>query len=716
MYALRKRIRANRNNYSIGTCQMVKFRDLYKYSEKETEKKSIEDLQEDSKLRFSEHAAEEERFTFDKEVIEKRRKALYEKAYDYLADAVDAIRKRKKFELEPGIQIVREMVEANNTDDILFIQAIYSDNPDKFDIYHSINVALYAIEMAKALGWKEEKQVEIGMLGLFHDVGIAAIPEKIIYKQKQLSEKEFRFFKERPNFSYKILRTFSDKYAYLAECALQVYERIDGSGYPKGIKEDEIHEYAQIVGLVYMYEALIHSRPHREKFTHFFAIKEIIKSSKKLFQVKHLKALLKVFSVFPIHSYVRLNSNAIGQVIETYPDQPLRPKVQIVYDSQKREVFTKQIINLPDNSLLYIIDSVSEKELQELSSVADRISHARDDDSETRDFSPKKEMEGIPGALKDVNALSQKEKKWMAKKGQVQKTNWLKVAMLLAAVIVLVVIVSRQFGNKGFKLVGTDKPKSFVTNKILGKVYPKKLASTSLKPKDKKPVSAGPVQEKPIDALSPISETTGESTYKIISKKTQPGSLDTGKKISAKTLSDSEKKSVIDAPSRETTFQEVSGKSAQDTEVKKVSYPYSIQLESLSRRESAQKSVTFYKKKGLLPYWVKVNLGDKGTWFTLYAGYFENSQKAQKIIKKHRLQGVLVRNTKYASMVGTYSSKEVLDAKILSIKKSGYSPYTIKGNNGKHYLYVGAFITREGVKNKCSELISNGIPCQVVER
>ncbi len=661
---------------------MVKFSDLYKSSEKETEKKSIEGLQEDSKLRFSKHAAEEERITFDKEVIEKRKKSLYEKAYDYLADAVDAIRKRKKFELEPGIQIVREMVEANNTDDFLFIQTIYLDNPDKFAIYHSINVALYAIKMAKVLGWKEEKQVEIGMLGLFHDVGIAAIPEKIIYKQEQLSEKEFRFFKERPNFSYKILRTFSDRYAYLAECALQVYERIDGSGYPKGIKEDEIHEYAQIVGLVYMYEALIHSRPHREKFTHFFAIKEIIKSSKKLFQAKHLKALLKVFSVFPIHSYVRLNSNAIGQVIETYPDQPLRPKVQIVYDSQKREVLTEQIINLPDNSLLYIIDSVSEKELQEQSSVADRISHARDDDSETREFSPKKEMEGIPGASKDVKALSQKEKKWMAKKGQVQKTNWLKVAMLLAAVIVLVVIVSWQFGDKGFKLVGTDKLKSFVTNKILGKVYPKKPASSSLKLEDKKLVSAGPVQEKPIDALSPISETTGESTDKIISKKTQPDSLQTGEKISAKT----------------------------------VPYPYSIQLESLSRRENAQRSVTFYKKKGLLPYWVKVNLGDKGTWFTLYAGYFENRQKAQRIIKKHRLQGVLVRNTKYASLVGTYSSKEVLDAKILSIKKSGYSPYSIKGNDGKHYLYVGAFITREGVKNKCSELISNGIPCQVVER
>jgi hypothetical protein len=62
-----------------------------------------------------------------------------------------------------------------------------------------------------------------------------------------------------------------------------------------------------------------------------------------------------------------LNSNAIGKVIETYPDQPMRPKLKIVYDSQKRKVLTERIVVLPDNPLLNIVDSVSESEIQELS-------------------------------------------------------------------------------------------------------------------------------------------------------------------------------------------------------------------------------------------------------------------------------------------------------------------------------------------------------------
>jgi len=163
------------------------------------------------------------------------------------------------------------------------------------------------------------------------------------------------------------MRSFGDGFAYLAESAAQVYERVDGSGYPRAMRGEEIHEYAQVIGLLDMYEALIHSRPHREKLTHFTAVKEIINTCKNRFQRKHLKSLLNIFTAFPIHSFVRLNSNAIGKVIETYPEQPMRPKLKIVYDSQKRKVLTERIVALPDNPLLNIVDSVSESEIQELS-------------------------------------------------------------------------------------------------------------------------------------------------------------------------------------------------------------------------------------------------------------------------------------------------------------------------------------------------------------
>jgi hypothetical protein len=64
-----------------------------------------------------------------------------------------------------------------------------------------------------------------------------------------------------------------------------------------------------------------------------------------------------------------LNSDAIGKVIETYPDQPLRPKIQIIYDSQKRKVLTEKIIALPEDPLLNIVDSMSENEMRKLTGV-----------------------------------------------------------------------------------------------------------------------------------------------------------------------------------------------------------------------------------------------------------------------------------------------------------------------------------------------------------
>jgi hypothetical protein len=113
-----------------------------------------------------------------------------------------------------------------------------------------------------------------------------------------------------------------------------------------------------------VYEALIHVRPQREEYLHFSAVKEIIKTLKSCYPRKHLKTLLSHISIFPIFSYVRLNSDAIGKVIETYPDQPMRPRLQVVFDSQGQRVLTERIINLPENPLLYIVDSVSEEELE----------------------------------------------------------------------------------------------------------------------------------------------------------------------------------------------------------------------------------------------------------------------------------------------------------------------------------------------------------------
>jgi HD-GYP domain-containing protein (c-di-GMP phosphodiesterase class II) len=342
---------------------MVEFRNL----ENRNRQKEGQKGQTPPKVSFSQLASDPDRDISAQDQTDQDRKILYEKALAYLNQVFDAVKRKKGFALEPGYQFMQKMVETQPFRDVLFIMAIHLDDRYNFVINHSVNVAIFALKMGANLGFSQDQQVQIGMAGLLHDVGTALIPDRIINKKERLSDQEFKILKERPKYSYKILRAFGEEYAYLAECAVQVYERIDGSGYPQGLKGDEIHDFAQIIGLVDMYEALIHSRPQREKLLHFSAVKEIIQTSKNSFQRKHLKDLLSIFSIFPIYSYVRLNSDAIGKVIETYPGQPMRPKLQIVFDSQKRRVLTERIINLPEHPLLYIVDSVSEEDLKELS-------------------------------------------------------------------------------------------------------------------------------------------------------------------------------------------------------------------------------------------------------------------------------------------------------------------------------------------------------------
>ena len=294
------------------------------------------------------------------------RRPLYAAACDYLSRVFQAVRGRRPFALEPGADIIAEMAAGSSVSDELFITALHLDEPRQFALHHSVNVAVYAIYMAKNLGFDPERQVQIGLAGLLHDVGMALVPESIIYKQGALSESERKALKERPNLAFKILQVLGPLGAAMAETASQIYERSDGSGYPRGLSGDEIHEFAKILGLLDLYEALVHSRPSRERLSFLEAVKYIFKSCKTQFERHYIKSLLRVFTVFPLHSCVELNSGAFGQVIETHPDQPMRPKLKVLMDSQRRKVLVERIIDLPEEPLLNVVRSVSEKEAHEL--------------------------------------------------------------------------------------------------------------------------------------------------------------------------------------------------------------------------------------------------------------------------------------------------------------------------------------------------------------
>jgi capsular exopolysaccharide synthesis family protein len=147
-----------------------------------------------------------------------------------------------------------------------------------------------------------------------------------------------------------------------------------------------------------------------------------------------------------------------------------------------------------------------------------------------------------------------------------------------------------------------------------------------------------------------------------------------------------------------------------------LSHPYSLYLGSFRTLERAKTAISLYSKKGLSPYCSKVDFNEKGIWFRVFAGHFQDREKAEKFKKSHRLKEGTVKKTAYANLVGTYTHPRELENRQLSLRRLGYFPYVIRGGNGESRLYVGAFITKEGAKQQYHDLESTGIQSQIVKR
>ena len=108
----------------------------------------------------------------------------------------------------------------------------------------------------------EDKIEGMRIAALVHDIGKINIPAEILSKPSKLNEMEFSLIRNHPKTGYDILKTIDFPWP-IAKIVLQHHEKIDGSGYPRGLNEDSIDEDAQIIGLADVYEALTHKRPHR---------------------------------------------------------------------------------------------------------------------------------------------------------------------------------------------------------------------------------------------------------------------------------------------------------------------------------------------------------------------------------------------------------------------------------------------------------------------
>jgi len=284
---------------------------------------------------------------------------IYNRLFEFVKGVMEAARAENSFSLEQESKVISEILKDPNMLDCLYANTFAYQNPGDLLVYHSINVFIYSAKVGLALGYYGRQLLELGLAATLHDAGMVKVPEEIIKKSNLLSNEELSSIKKHPIYGHEIIMNLGKEYMWLAEVVLQEHEREQGQGYPKGLKGDQIHEYAKIIGMADVYEALTHPRPHRREAVPYDAMQEM----KALFSPRILKALVIQLTIYPPGCYVKLNSNVIARVIAVNPDSPLRPTIEAICDSQGRPSEPGRVINLSREPFLHIIECIHQEDL-----------------------------------------------------------------------------------------------------------------------------------------------------------------------------------------------------------------------------------------------------------------------------------------------------------------------------------------------------------------
>jgi len=152
---------------------------------------------------------------------------------------------------------------------------------------HVSRVAHYSRMLAKEYGLDEKEQELIFHASPFHDLGKVGIEDKILLKPARLDKDEFEIMKNHAQIGYEILKDSNSEYLQAgAIIALTHHEKFDGSGYPKGIKEDDIHIFGRIVALVDVFDALTSERPYKKAWSFQEAIDLLLEEKGSHFDPK----------------------------------------------------------------------------------------------------------------------------------------------------------------------------------------------------------------------------------------------------------------------------------------------------------------------------------------------------------------------------------------------------------------------------------------------
>jgi len=285
-------------------------------------------------------------------VADEETKKIYVQAYK----TINEIYKHRKIKpyLNDLYEIIGSLINKLSVNPEMLMQLALLKKIDNFCLSHSVNVSIFAAYLGRLAGMDPVTLKHLSFAGMMHDIGKLDIPQEILTKKEELSEQEFESVKLHSLHSFFRLSSVEKMEKNILEGVLQHHERVDGSGYPHGLKGNEIHLWGRILGIVDAYDTFTSNDNSRDSVSRHQGLEILITHSDQ-FDQNLLNRFIKNTSFYPIGCRVLLNSGEIGIVVGIHRHIPFRPIVRVINKDHGKEknIDLSQQLSLHIEEILY---------------------------------------------------------------------------------------------------------------------------------------------------------------------------------------------------------------------------------------------------------------------------------------------------------------------------------------------------------------------------
>lgn len=222
---------------------------------------------------------------------------------------------------------------------------------DDYTFMHSVAVCALMVSLGRQLSLSEAECREAGLAGLVHDLGKALMPPDVLGKPGALTPEEFAIMKGHPEAGHRMLLEGKGVGEVPLDVCLHHHEKVNGKGYPHGLKGDEISLFAKMGAVCDVYDAITSNRPYKAGWDPADSIQKMAQWAKDgHFDEGIFQAFVKSIGIYPTGSLVKLKSGRLAIVVEQGSASLLKPVVKVFYSTKASEPLVPQLIDLGRSS------------------------------------------------------------------------------------------------------------------------------------------------------------------------------------------------------------------------------------------------------------------------------------------------------------------------------------------------------------------------------